>query len=206
MKTTLRYLSLKAQATWHRQVEEQLQHLHSLTPITAAEVVLEHQREGKLSELTDALEFESVERRTYFDRHTGRIVSVADALLTAVEEGEDEALRSLPDWQKEEVETARAIVNYSGDRFIDPPGKFEFNEYRHMERFIRALPDAQATEQLWRAIKGHGAFHHFKDTLYRLGLQDQWFGDRGKAMKEFVIGWAETNNVLYEDDIQDWKR
>ena len=47
MKTTLRYRSLKAQATWHRQVEEQLQHLHGLTPITAAEVVLEHQREGK---------------------------------------------------------------------------------------------------------------------------------------------------------------
>ena len=47
MKTTLRYLSLKAQAAWHRQVEEQLQHLHSLTAITAAEVVLEHQREAK---------------------------------------------------------------------------------------------------------------------------------------------------------------
>jgi len=47
MKTTLSYLSLNAQATWHRQVEEQLQHLHSLTPITSAEVVLEHQREAK---------------------------------------------------------------------------------------------------------------------------------------------------------------
>jgi ribosome-associated translation inhibitor RaiA len=47
MKTTLRYLSLNAQTTWHRQVEEQLKHLHSLTPITAAEVVLEHQREAK---------------------------------------------------------------------------------------------------------------------------------------------------------------
>jgi ribosome-associated translation inhibitor RaiA len=47
MKTTVRYLSLNAQATWHLQVEEQLQHLNSLTPITAAEVVLEHQREGK---------------------------------------------------------------------------------------------------------------------------------------------------------------
>ena len=45
MKTTLRYLSLNAQGAWHRQVEAQLQHLHSLTPITAAEVVLEHQRE-----------------------------------------------------------------------------------------------------------------------------------------------------------------
>ena len=47
MKTTLRYLSLRAQATWHRQVEEQLKHLHRLTAITAAEVVLEHQREAK---------------------------------------------------------------------------------------------------------------------------------------------------------------
>ena len=47
MKTTLRYLGLNAHATWHRQVEEQLKHLHSLTAITAAEVVLEHQREAK---------------------------------------------------------------------------------------------------------------------------------------------------------------
>jgi ribosome-associated translation inhibitor RaiA len=47
MKTTLRYLSLNAHATWHRQVEEQLKHLQSLTAISAAEVVLEHQREAK---------------------------------------------------------------------------------------------------------------------------------------------------------------
>lgn len=47
MKTTLRYLSLNAQATWHRQVEEQLQYLHSLAAITAADVILEHQREAK---------------------------------------------------------------------------------------------------------------------------------------------------------------
>jgi len=47
MKTTLRYLTLNAQATWHRQVEEQLKHLHGLTAITAAEVVLEHQREAR---------------------------------------------------------------------------------------------------------------------------------------------------------------
>ena len=161
---------------------------------------------AKLSELTDALEFESVDRRTYFDRHTGRIVSVEDRILSAVEEGKDEALTNVPDWQKEEVETARAIVNHSGDRFIDPPGKFEFNEYRHMERFIRALPDAKAAEELWRAIKGHGASHHFKDALYRLGIQDQWFGYRDQTMKEFVIGLAETNNVPYEDDIKDRKR
>jgi len=47
MKITLRYLSLNAQATWHRQVAEQLEHLHSLTAITAADVILEHQRKAK---------------------------------------------------------------------------------------------------------------------------------------------------------------
>lgn len=47
MKTTLRYLSLNAQAAWHRQVEEQLKHLHSLTAINSADVILEHQRETK---------------------------------------------------------------------------------------------------------------------------------------------------------------
>jgi hypothetical protein len=161
---------------------------------------------AKLSELTDALEFHSVDRRTYFDRHTGRIVSVTDRILSDVEEGEEEALTSKPDYQKEEVETARAIVDHSGDRFIDPPAQFDFNEHDHMERFIRALHDAKATEQLWSAIKGHGASHHFKDTLYRLGIQDQWFGYRDKAMKEFVIRWAEANNVPYEDDMKDQQR
>lgn len=47
MKTTFRYISLNAQATWHRQVEEQLKHLHSLTTITSADVILEHEREVK---------------------------------------------------------------------------------------------------------------------------------------------------------------
>jgi ribosome-associated translation inhibitor RaiA len=45
MKTTLRYLSVNAQVAWHRQVEKQLAHLHSLTAITAADVTLEHQRD-----------------------------------------------------------------------------------------------------------------------------------------------------------------
>lgn len=44
MKTTLRYLRLNSKTAWHRQVEQQLNHLHGLTPITATEVILEHQK------------------------------------------------------------------------------------------------------------------------------------------------------------------
>jgi ribosome-associated translation inhibitor RaiA len=45
MTTTLRYVGLNAQASWKRHVQEQLKRLHSLTAITAAQVVLEHQIE-----------------------------------------------------------------------------------------------------------------------------------------------------------------
>jgi len=47
MKTTIRYLSLNAQATWHQQVEAQLKHLRGLTTITSADVILKRQREAK---------------------------------------------------------------------------------------------------------------------------------------------------------------
>ena len=44
MKTTLRYVHLNVDAAWHLQLEKQLRRLHGLTPITSAEVVLEHLR------------------------------------------------------------------------------------------------------------------------------------------------------------------
>ncbi len=155
---------------------------------------------AKLSDLVDALESESPDYVVRYDREMGRIVMVEESVLRSVEEGDEEALPDLPQWQHQQVEIARAMVADTGERFIAPPDRFSFHEYRHMERFIRSLPDESAAEQLYRAIKGKGAFRYFKDTLHRLGLQDQWYQYRDNAMKEFVIDWAKDNNVPYEDD------
>ena len=156
----------------------------------------------KLSELIEALEFESDERVTMVDLQNGCVVSVDHSVLGDLEEGDEESLRELPDWQKEEVEIARAIVEDSGDRFVDAPDKFDFHEYRQMERFIGTVEDAEAAEQLWRAIKGKGAFRYFKDTARRLGLLEQWYRYRDKAMKEFVIAWAEARKIPFADDVK----
>ena len=158
---------------------------------------------ASLSDLMDTLEFESSEHVTRYDRQTGRIVMVEESVLRNIEESDEEALAGLSEWQNEEVEIARAIVADTGDRFIDPPDRFEFHEYRQMERFIGSLRNEAASEELWRAIKGKGAFRYFKDTLHRLGLQDQWYRYRQMAMKEFVIDWADANKVSYTDDILD---
>ncbi len=155
---------------------------------------------AKLSDLIDALEFDMPEHCTRYDRERGRVVTVEQSVLRDVEEGNDQALATVPQWQKEQVEIARAILADTGDRFIDPPDKFEFHEYRQMERFIQSVTDPAAAEQLWRAIKGKGAFRSFKDTLHRLELQDRWYRYRDKAMKEFAVAWAEQNQVPYTDD------
>ena len=122
------------------------------------------------------------------------------AVMSAAEEGDEESLGAVPDWQKPEVEIARSIVDDCGERFVAGPNKFDFHEYRQMERFIGTLEDNEAAEQLWRAIKGKGAFRYFKDTASRLDLLDQWFQYRDEAMKEFVRGWAEAHQIPVVDD------
>jgi len=156
---------------------------------------------ARLSDLIDALEFDSPMHIMCFDRQTGRVVSVDRDVMSGVEEGDEEQLQGLPDWQKEEVEIARAVCDDNGERFISAPDKFDFHEYRYMERFIETVENEKAAEELWRAIRGRGAFRYFKDTAERLGLLERWFRYRDGAMKEFVIAWAEANNVPFEDDL-----
>jgi hypothetical protein len=150
---------------------------------------------AKISDLTDALEVDMPTHITYFDRHAGQLVSVDRDVMSGVEEADEERLGRVPDWQKEEVEIARAILDDSGDRFIDAPDRFDFNEYKYMESFIETAQDPSDAEELGRAIRGKGAFRYFKDTAERLGLLEQWFRYRDEAMKEFIIAWAEANSV-----------
>lgn len=155
----------------------------------------------KLSELADMLEFDSPDFTMRVDLKEGRVVTVEESLLQAIEEGDEESLTSVPEWEKEMVQTAREMAADPGERFVGGPSKFDFHEYRHMERFIQTVESPDAVDQLWRAIKGKGAFRYFKDTAHRLGLLKAWYRYRDEQVKQFVIEWAEARNVPYEDDL-----
>jgi len=157
---------------------------------------------AKLSDLTAAIDFESEEFCSFFDRETGQIVTVNRTIISAAEEGDEELLMKFTDSEKEEIDIARVIADDTEGRFIAPPNKFDFDEYKHMERFIMSLSDEKAVDQLRNAIKRRKAFRHFKDTLCRLGIENQWFRYRDNAMEEYVIEWAETYEVAYEGDFR----
>lgn|GEM_PF-3198838 len=73
---------------------------------------------AKLSDLIEALDFQSEDNPEYFDRQAGRIVSVSREVLDGVESGDQAALADLPDWQREQVEQATALAADDGKRFI----------------------------------------------------------------------------------------
>ena len=149
----------------------------------------------KLADLTDALEFATEESAVWLDRQTGRVVVVDNDALAALESvGDDETPEDLEDWQEDQLPAARGIVK-NDPRYLALPTKFDFHEYRHMERFIGTVADPHSAEELWRAIKGRGAFRYFKDTADRLGLLDDWFRYRDAAVTRFMLDWAEVNEV-----------
>lgn len=86
-----------------------------------------------MSELIEALEFDSESHTTQVDLKTGCVVMLDRSVMEAVEGDDEESLRDVPEWQKHEVEIARAIVADSGGRFVDAPDQFDFHEHRQME-------------------------------------------------------------------------
>jgi hypothetical protein len=109
----------------------------------------------RLSELIDALESDSPEYGNLVDRQTGSVVHLARSLISAVEERDETALEGLADWEKEQVELAKAVVENLDERFVAGPTKFDFHEYRHLERFIRTVGSSPGlVEQVLDALAG----------------------------------------------------
>jgi hypothetical protein len=152
----------------------------------------------KLSDLTDALEMSSEESGAWLDRQTGQVVVVDDDVLRAVESVDGDTEPKLgSDWQQEQLPAARAIS--AGDpRYLALPDKFDFHEYRYLERFIGTVNDARAADQLWAAIHDKGAFRRFKDIAGHLGLLNAWYLYRDEALTRFMLDWAEAHGIPVE--------
>lgn len=75
--------------------------------------------------------------------------------------------------------------------YIPLPVQYDINEYRIMEEFIYELPAGKYQDVLARAIHGRGAFRRFKDKLYDLNLEKQWYQYRDEAYEKIARQWCE---------------
>ncbi|NIA06580.1 MAG: hypothetical protein GWP14_02915 [Actinobacteria bacterium] len=150
-----------------------------------------------LSEIVDAMEFQSEEIGSYFHKETGRIITITDEMMRAAEE--NEPLEGRPQWMQEAMAQAREYLQNEKE-YIPLPTQFDIHEYAIMERFCLSLEDQEISRALYHAIKGRGAFRMFKDKIHELGVADDWYKYRDEDLTEQARYWCADNSVQYYED------
>jgi hypothetical protein len=145
-----------------------------------------------LNDIIDALEMQLEEYSSFLDLDSGRVETVSNGLLREAEESPDTE-PDLPDWQKPEWEVAKRI--FSTDRFQPLPSKFDVHEWAIMQDFALSRNSETIREDLIEAIRGRGAFRHFKDTLRRHRIEQDWYAFRTEALRRIAIEWCEENQI-----------
>ncbi len=152
----------------------------------------------KLSEILEGLELANSEITAYVNIKTGQVVLLSDEDVREAEKNED--IASYPDWQREIILVSRQICQEESKDFIPLPREFDINEYRMMQDFIDSLEDDKIAETLQICIKGSGAFRRFKDAIYPLGVDQQWFKYKDDKYRELAIDWCNEKNLEYTED------
>lgn len=145
-----------------------------------------------LEQIIEGMEMQSEQNRSFLNLKTGEVVFVSQEVLTIAED-EDE-YENLPEWQQDELETAKTIV-FHMDQYASLPSSFEINEYNMMEDFCYSLSDQQKRDLLLNSIHGKGAFRRFKDKIHQLEISDQWYAFRDQKYTEIAIEFCESKNL-----------
>lgn len=125
----------------------------------------------KLEDIIEAMEFAGMETEYYYDIQNEKVVMLLDGMV----DGEDN-----PEFFED---------------YIPLPGQYDINEYRIMEEVIYELPAGKNQDVLTGAIQGRGAFRRFKDKLYDLNLQKQWYQYRDEAYEKIARQCCERHKI-----------
>ncbi len=149
-----------------------------------------------LRAVVDEMDAAGDEMTAYINRITGELTTLSQEDISYAEQDGDPAF--LPEWQEEIVAKAKKVLADSDS--IEMPGRFEIHEYSIMERFCFSVTDERVQNALLRAIKGRGAFRHFKDRIFEESVREDWFAFREKALKGIAAEFLESQGITFIDE------
>ncbi len=151
-----------------------------------------------LAEIAESLLLQNADIQIYLHRQTGELLPVfVDALETA-RAGDVAHLRAY--YEPAIVEEVRAIAaDTTGEVYVPLPASYEIPMWHIMRDFAQSLEDADAREDLLDALHGRGAFRRFKDAVYRLGLEQDWFAYQARALQDIARAWCEEHSIPYTE-------
>lgn len=134
----------------------------------------------KLEDIIEGMEFADMQSEYYYHTKTEKVIVYMDEILTGVDSS-----------------ALLTDIEENWENYIHLPTKYDINEYHIMEKFIWKLTSEVMQDKLERAIRGKGAFRRFKNVLYNLGIEKDWFEFRDKEYKKIAIQWCEQHNITY---------
>lgn len=134
----------------------------------------------KLSDIVDAIEMMDQYSEYFLDKETGEIEWISDMAMSYKE--------------KEEI-----YDRLDEHGFYRLPTSFDIRDYDIMEDFVNTLSDSMY-DRLASAIQGKGAFRRFKDTVYYLGIDQEWYDFQAASYKRKAAKWCEENGIEYEEE------
>ena len=149
----------------------------------------------KIDDIIDAVDFDSDISSSFLNTKTEQVCMFTDDELRAAENDED--LSDSAEWYCEAVIHAKQYLENQSD-YLSLPEKYDFNEYRIIEKFIALVVVPKQSEMLFQSIHGKGAFRRFKIVLEKLELVDEWYKYRGQKLREFVELWCMENEIGFE--------
>ena len=120
----------------------------------------------KLSDIIDAIEMTDQYSEYFLDKETGKVEWVSDMAMT----------------QEEQEEVYDRLDEHG---FYRLPTSFDIHDYDIMEEFVYTL-SGSARDKLASAIQGKGAFRRFKDTVIRLGIDQEWYDFQSAEYKSIA--------------------
>ena len=139
-----------------------------------------------LQVVIDAVESADNEWNQFLDIATMETVSVPESLF-------------IDNFGDEYQELSDAIEEGFNSRFFRLPSPYDIHEYSIMERFIWSLPEGSIQDRLENAIRGRGAFRRFKDSIYRLDIEQDWYDFRENAYREIAVEWCEDHGFQFSE-------
>lgn len=151
----------------------------------------------KLKEIVQEMELSSDESASWLERATGQLLWIPEEAFCLAEDP-DRSPVGPEETEEESVEWARKIL-MDEEGYLPLPSRREIDEYRIMEDFIASLPDEKIRNDLYRAIRGKGAFRIFKDRICDLGVRQAWFDYREAVFRKIAVEWCEEHGVLFQE-------
>ncbi|RRK09296.1 hypothetical protein D1831_13505 [Lactiplantibacillus garii] len=90
------------------------------------------------------------------------------------------------------------MIDFDDDRYLRLPTAYEIDDYQIMQAYTERLPAGKDQRQLAESLRGRGAFHHFRETLIRLDLEQAWYAFQDQAYRQIAIDWCHENGLTYK--------